>query len=49
MLQIMLRNIPNKITSQMLKDILDETSLGEYDFMYLRIGKSEQVPLSNTC
>lgn len=23
----------------MLKDIVDETSLGKYDFMYLRIGK----------
>lgn len=49
MLQIMLRNIPNKIDSQMLKDILDETSLGEYDFMYLRIGKSKNATLSTTC
>lgn len=45
----MLRNIPNKITSQMLKDILDETSLGDYDFMYLRIGESKQVSLPNSC
>jgi len=30
----------------MLKDILDETSRGCYDFMYLRIGKS--LPLTNT-
>ena len=34
---IMLRNIPNKIDQAMLKDIVDETSRGKYDFMYLRI------------
>ncbi|ELR10446.1 hypothetical protein VC83_00536 [Pseudogymnoascus destructans] len=34
---IMLRNIPNKIDQQMLKGIIDETSFGSYDFMYLRI------------
>ncbi|OBT66028.1 hypothetical protein VE03_03167 [Pseudogymnoascus sp. 23342-1-I1] len=34
---IMLRNIPNKIDQQMLKGIIDETSFGFYDFMYLRI------------
>ncbi|EEP78320.1 predicted protein [Uncinocarpus reesii 1704] len=34
---IMLRNIPNKIDQMMLKDIVDETSFGKYDFMYLRI------------
>ncbi|KAL9623254.1 MAG: hypothetical protein Q9160_002360 [Pyrenula sp. 1 TL-2023] len=34
---IMLRNIPNKVTHSMLKLILDQTSLGQYDFMYLRI------------
>lgn len=33
----MLRNIPNKVTQQDLKRYLDETSFGEYDFMYLRI------------
>ena len=33
----MLRNIPNKITQAMLKEIVDETSRGKYDFMYLRI------------
>ncbi|KAL8914115.1 MAG: hypothetical protein Q9171_001231 [Xanthocarpia ochracea] len=33
----MLRNIPNKIDQAMLKDIVDETSWGRYDFMYLRI------------
>ncbi|KAI5301569.1 hypothetical protein KEM56_001589 [Ascosphaera pollenicola] len=33
----MLRNIPNKIDQMMLKDIVDETSFGKYDFMYLRI------------
>jgi hypothetical protein len=36
---VMLRNIPNRVTSPMLKRIIDETSLGNYDFMYLRIGK----------
>lgn len=30
----------------MLKDIVDETSLGKYDFMYLRIGTHCHVPLS---
>jgi hypothetical protein len=35
--QIMLRNIPNKVNQQMLKNILDESSWGKYDFMYLRI------------
>lgn len=34
---IMLRNIPNKVTHAMLKAIIDRTSLGDYDFMYLRI------------
>ncbi|CAF9939273.1 MAG: hypothetical protein ALECFALPRED_008058 [Alectoria fallacina] len=34
---IMLRNIPNKIDQALLKDIVDETSFGKYDFMYLRI------------
>ncbi|KAI9677582.1 MAG: hypothetical protein M1817_006536 [Caeruleum heppii] len=35
---IMLRNIPNKIDQKaMLKEIVDETSAGKYDFMYLRI------------
>lgn len=29
----------------MLKDIVDETSLGKYDFMYLRIGTYCHVPL----
>ncbi|GIK06527.1 hypothetical protein Aspvir_002177 [Aspergillus viridinutans] len=38
---IMLRNIPNKIDQTMLKTIVDETSHGKYDFMYLRIGKKE--------
>jgi hypothetical protein len=33
----MLRNIPNKINQEMLKGIIDETSFGSYDFMYLRI------------
>ena len=33
----MLRNIPNKVHQQMLKNIIDESSHGKYDFMYLRI------------
>lgn len=33
----MLRNIPNKVDQQMLKGIIDESSWGKYDFMYLRI------------
>lgn len=36
-LQIMLRNIPNKVDQTMLKRIVDESSWGKYDFMYLRI------------
>lgn len=34
---IMLRNIPNKIDLEMLRTIVNETSFGKYDFMYLRI------------
>ncbi|KAG5979826.1 hypothetical protein E4U55_004718 [Claviceps digitariae] len=34
---IMLRNIPNKVDQIMLKRIIDESSWGKYDFMYLRI------------
>lgn len=34
---IMLRNIPNRVDQAGLKQLLDQTSLGEYDFMYLRI------------
>ncbi|RDA85497.1 hypothetical protein CP532_5073 [Ophiocordyceps camponoti-leonardi (nom. inval.)] len=34
---IMLRNIPNKVDQSMLKRIIDESSWGKYDFMYLRI------------
>ncbi|KAH8689710.1 putative meiosis protein MEI2 [Talaromyces proteolyticus] len=34
---IMLRNIPNKVDLPLLKEIIDETSFGKYDFMYLRI------------
>ncbi|AEO58122.1 hypothetical protein MYCTH_2118584 [Thermothelomyces thermophilus ATCC 42464] len=34
---IMLRNIPNKVDQVMLKRIIDESSWGKYDFMYLRI------------
>ncbi|KAK6379847.1 hypothetical protein LTS17_005921 [Exophiala oligosperma] len=35
---IMLRNIPNRVDQGMLKDLIDHTSFGRYDFMYLRIG-----------
>ncbi|KAK7747102.1 hypothetical protein SLS62_009157 [Diatrype stigma] len=34
---IMLRNIPNKVDQNMLKGIVDQSSWGKYDFMYLRI------------
>ncbi|KAI1464745.1 RNA recognition motif 2-domain-containing protein [Daldinia caldariorum] len=34
---IMLRNIPNKVDQALLKKIVDESSWGKYDFMYLRI------------
>lgn len=39
----MLRNIPNKVDQAMLKEIVDESSFGRYDFMYLRID------FSNNC
>jgi hypothetical protein len=39
----MLRNIPNKVDQAMLKAIVDESSFGRYDFMYLRID------FSNNC
>jgi hypothetical protein len=35
--QIMLRNIPNKVDQPLLKRIVDASSRGMYDFMYLRI------------
>ncbi|KAF4972616.1 hypothetical protein FZEAL_9559, partial [Fusarium zealandicum] len=34
---VMLRNIPNKVDQPMLKRIIDQSSFGRYDFMYLRI------------
>ncbi|KAI0115002.1 RNA recognition motif 2-domain-containing protein [Daldinia grandis] len=34
---IMLRNIPNKVDQALLKKIVDDSSWGKYDFMYLRI------------
>ncbi|KAI9367261.1 hypothetical protein BJX61DRAFT_538208 [Aspergillus egyptiacus] len=43
---IMLRNIPNKIDQTMLKAIVDETSHGKYDFMYLRIGTASTATRS---
>ncbi|KAL4899276.1 hypothetical protein BDW74DRAFT_171645 [Aspergillus multicolor] len=42
---IMLRNIPNKIDQTLLKAIVDETSHGKYDFMYLRIGDNYAATL----
>lgn len=60
---IMIRNIPNKVTSvwfggfspatlvtdfifqDQLKLILDETSFGKYDFVYLRMGMSASFSL----
>ncbi|KAL3595267.1 hypothetical protein FPOAC2_09592 [Fusarium poae] len=33
----MLRNIPNKVDQPLLKRIVDASSYGKYDFMYLRI------------
>ncbi|KAM0391800.1 hypothetical protein FCULG_00010880 [Fusarium culmorum] len=33
----MLRNIPNKVDQPLLKKIVDASSFGKYDFMYLRI------------
>ncbi|RFU35802.1 hypothetical protein B7463_g517, partial [Scytalidium lignicola] len=40
---VMLRNIPNKVDQATLKSIVDESSHGLYDFMYLRID------FSNNC
>jgi len=40
----MLRNIPNKVDQPALKDFLDSTSRGKYDFLYLRIGKPYLLP-----
>ncbi|KAI1180062.1 RNA recognition motif 2-domain-containing protein [Nemania sp. FL0916] len=34
---IMLRNIPNRLEQSELKKIVDQSSWGKYDFMYLRI------------
>jgi RNA recognition motif 2 len=34
---VMLRNVPNKMDVHEMKDIIDETSFGKYDFSYLRI------------
>ncbi|KAI5854811.1 RNA recognition motif 2-domain-containing protein [Tricharina praecox] len=34
---VMLRNIPNKVDQATLKDYVDETSRGLYNFLYLRI------------
>lgn len=39
---VMLRNIPNKVDCHMLKNLLDETSHGQYDFAYLRIDFQNQ-------
>ncbi|KIX10374.1 uncharacterized protein Z518_01456 [Rhinocladiella mackenziei CBS 650.93] len=42
---VMLRNLPNRVNQQMLKAILDITSFGCYDFMYLRI----ETDFANNC
>ena len=34
---VMLRNNPNRVQFEDLKDFLDDTSYGHYDFSYLRI------------
>lgn len=34
---IMIRNIPNKYTQQMLIDFINESHRGQYDFLYLRM------------
>ncbi|KAG0129801.1 hypothetical protein HOY82DRAFT_394565 [Tuber indicum] len=36
---VMLRNIPNKVDQQTLKEYVDTTSKAQYNFLYLRIGK----------
>jgi hypothetical protein len=39
---VMLRNIPNRVDIHLLKSIIDETSAGKYDFVYLRIDFQNQ-------
>ncbi|KAJ5279899.1 meiosis protein MEI2 [Penicillium angulare] len=39
---VMLKNVPNDMTWENLKAILDQTSAGHYDFMYLRMDFEEQ-------
>lgn len=34
---VMIRNIPNKVTHNELKEFIDVTSWGDYEFLYLRI------------
>lgn len=48
-IQIMLRNIPNKVDQAMLKRIIDESSWGKYDFMYLRIDFANDCKYVNHC
>lgn len=43
----MLRNIPNKVDQAMLKHIIDESSWGKYDFMYLRIDFANDCKYAN--
>ena len=45
-MKVMLRNIPNRVTQAQLKEIVDKTSLGDYDFMYLRIGMCDNPVLN---
>jgi hypothetical protein len=39
---VMLRNVPNRVNCHQLKAMLDITSHGRYDFMYLRIDFANQ-------
>ncbi|RPB05773.1 hypothetical protein L873DRAFT_539233 [Choiromyces venosus 120613-1] len=40
---VMLRNIPNKVDQQTLKEYVDTTSKAQYNFLYLRIGMSAML------
>ena len=46
--KVMLRNIPNKVDQATLKQIIDESSFGRYDFMYLRIDFSNNCKYVNS-
>lgn len=44
----MLRNIPNKVNQAELKQILDQSSFGKFDFAYLRIDFSNDCKYVQT-